>query len=147
MIVLDTNVVSEVLKLSPSAPVLGWLEGQDSAAVFTTTVTLAEILYGVALLPAGRRRTRLAEAVEKIFGEFGGRILEFGSDDARAYAEIMASRERAGLPTSQFDAMIAAMARSHGAAVATRNAADFAGCGIDVINPWEIKPWEIKPGA
>ena len=137
MIVLDTNVLSEALKPLPSHIVLGWLAAQQPLSVFTTTVTEAEVLYGVETLPQGKRRLRLLAAVEQMFAEeFAGRILPFDEDAARAFAKIVAARDRAGRPISQFDAMIAAIAQSHRAAVATRNTGDFQGCGIDVINPW-----------
>jgi hypothetical protein len=137
VIVLDTNVLSEALRPLPSPIVLDWLAAQDPLSVFTTAITQAEVLYGVQTLPAGRRRTRLLAAVEKMFAEeFEGRILPFDEDAARAFAGIVAARDRAGRPISQFDAMIAAIARFHRAAVATRNTADFQNCGVDVINPW-----------
>ncbi len=137
MLVLDTNVLSEALRPLPSDIVLRWLAAQQPSSVFTTSVTEAEVLYGVETLPAGKRRLRLLAAVEKMFAEeFAGRILPFDEDAARAFAKIVATRDTAGRPISQFDAMIAAIARSHRAAVATRNTADFQGCGIDVINPW-----------
>jgi len=137
VIILDTNVISEALKPLPSGAVLRWLAAQTPSAVFTTTIALAEVLYGVEALPPGRRRTRLLAAVEKMFAEgFEGRILPFDEDAARVFASLVASRDRAGRPISQFDAMIAAIARSHRAAVATRNTADFDRCGISVIDPW-----------
>jgi predicted nucleic acid-binding protein len=137
VIVLDTNVLSEALRPLPSPIVLDWLAAQDPLSVFTTAITQAEVLYGVETLPAGRRRTRLLAAVEKMFAEeFEGRILPFDEDVARAFAGIVAARDRAGRPISQFDAMIAAIARFHRATVATRNTADFQNCGVDVINPW-----------
>lgn len=137
MMVLDTNVLSEALKPLPSVAVLDWLASQEPSSVFTTTITQAEILYGIETLPAGKRRMRLLAALKKMFaGEFEGRILPFDEDAARAYAGIVAARDAAGRPISQFDAMIAAIARSHRAAVATRNTADFEHCGIDVVNPW-----------
>jgi predicted nucleic acid-binding protein len=137
VIVLDTNVLLEALKTLPSHTVLGWLAAQQPLSVFTTTITEAEVLYGVETLPPGKRRLRLLSAVEKMFDEeFAGRILPFDEDAARALARIVAARDRAGRPISQLDAMIAAIARSHRAAVATRNTADFQDCGIEVINPW-----------
>jgi predicted nucleic acid-binding protein len=137
VILLDTNVLSEALKPLPSPIVLRWLAAQEPSSVFTTSVTQAEVLYGIETLPPGKRRTRLLAAVEKMFAEeFEGRILPFDEDAARAFAGIVAARDRAGRPISQFDAMIAAIARSHRAAVATRNTADFQDCGVDVINPW-----------
>lgn len=139
MIILDTNVLSEALKPAPSATVLRWLAAQTPSAVFTTTVTLAEVLYGVETLPHGKRRTRLRSAVEKMFAEeFEARILPFDEDAARVFAGIVASRNTAGRPISQIDAMIAAIAQSQGAAVATRNTADFDGCGIQIIDPWAM---------
>ena len=137
MILLDTNVLSEALKPLPSPIVLRWLAAQEPSSVFTTSVTQAEVLYGIETLPPGKRRTRLLAAVEKMFAEeFEGRILPFDEDSARAFAGIVAARDAAGRPISQFDAMIAAIARSNRAAVATRNTADFQHCGIDLINPW-----------
>jgi predicted nucleic acid-binding protein len=137
VIVLDTNVLSEALKPLPSLTVLHWLGAQEPSSVFTTTITQAEVLYGIETLPPGKRRVRLLAAVEQLFAaEFEGRILPFDEDAARAFAGIAAARNAVGRPISQFDAMIAAIARSHRAAVATRNTADFQHCGIDVINPW-----------
>ncbi len=139
MIVLDTNVFSEPLKPAPSSVVALWFRAQDRAATFITAVTEAEALYGVESLPRGKRRAQLMDAVEKILKtEYEGRILSFDEPAARVYAKIVAAREAAGRPMSQFDAMIAAIARSHGAAVATRNTKDFEGCGIQTINPWSV---------
>jgi hypothetical protein len=137
MIVLDTNVLSEALKPSPSDVVLRWLAAQEPLAAFTTTITEAEVLYGIETLPAGRRRTRLAAAIERLFDEeFEGRILPFDRESARVFPKIVAGREALGRPISQFDAMIASIARSRGAAVATRNTKDFEHCGVRIINPW-----------
>lgn len=137
MIVLDTDVLSEAVKPMPSPVVLDWLAGQALPDMFTTTITLAEILYGIEASPAGRRRTQLSAAVGKMFAEqFEGRILSFDVDAARLFASIVASREAAGRPISQFDAMIAAITRLHGAALATRNITDFKLCGLRLIDPW-----------
>src|SRR5579862_1753945 len=137
MIVLDTNVVSEILKPAPSDMVVHWLASQESSSVFTTVITLAEILYGIEVLPQGRRRRRLSDVVEDIFRlDFERRILFFDEDSGRQYARIRASRKAVGRPIPQLDAMIAAIARVHRAAVATRNTADFEHCGIRLINPW-----------
>jgi predicted nucleic acid-binding protein len=137
MIVLDTNTVSEALKPSPSEIVLDWLAAQDPREVFITAITQAELLYRVESLPAGKRRANLAAEVERIFVEdFPGRILPFNEDAARLYAQIVGHRAAVGRPISKLDAMIAAIARSQNAAVATRNTRDFEGCGVRVINPW-----------
>jgi predicted nucleic acid-binding protein len=137
VIVLDTNVLSEVIKPLPSEMVLRWLDAQEPVAVFTTTITQAEVLYGIELLPAGKRRMRLSAAIERMFAEeFLDRILPFDEDAARAFAKVAAARAAVGLPISQSDAMIAAIARSRGAGVATRNTADFERCGLQIINPW-----------
>lgn len=105
--------------------------------MFTTAITQAEILYGIEALPPGTRRSRLQAAIEKMFAaQFEGRVLPFDESAARSFARIAAARDAAGRPISQFDAMIAAIARSHRAAVATRNTADFERCGIPIVNPW-----------
>ena len=138
MIVLDTNVLSETLRPDPADSVKAWIESQPSDSLFTTAITEAEILYGLALMPAGRRRTALQHAVAAIFAEdFAGRVLAFDSAAARAFAELAAVRRQSGHPISEFDAQIAAIASSHGAAVATRNIGDFINCGVKVISPWE----------
>jgi len=137
VIVLDTNALSETLKPLPSEVVLRWLALQEPASIYVTSVTQAEIFYGIELMATGRRRQRLADAAEGVFTEdFRERILPFDQPSAREFARILASRKAAGRPMSQIDAMIAAIARSHGAAVATRNTSDFEGCGIRLINPW-----------
>ena len=137
MIVLDTNVISEALKPVPASMVLRWLADQAPAAVFTTSITVAEILYRIEMLPVGKRRLRLLSVVEKMFAEeFDERILPFDEEAARVFARIAASRAETGRPISQSDAKIAAIARSHRAAVATRNTIDFERCGIRLIDPW-----------
>ena len=138
MILLDTNVLSELLRPVPEPGVLEWLERQPAMSIYTTTVTQAEILLGVAVMPAGKRRNQLAAAVAAIFAEdFMDRVLPFDGDAAVAFADIVAARRSLGTPISQFDAMIAALARSRGAQLATPNVRDFAHCGIDVVNPWQ----------
>jgi predicted nucleic acid-binding protein len=137
MIVLDTNVLSEMLRPEPDARALEWLAAQPRAALFTTTITRGELLYGVRLLAEGRRKSSLLAAVEAIFDQdLAGQVLSFDTHAADAYAEIAASRKTAGKPVSQFDAMIAAITKSRGASLATRNVKDFVQCGIDVIDPW-----------
>lgn len=140
MFVLDTNVISEILRPEPNEVVVAWIESQPRHQLFTTAVTQAEILYGIALLPKGIRRAKLLGAAQLIFDEdFDSRILPFGADAAIHYAEIGAARRMSGRPISQFDAVIASIARLHGATMATRNAADFQDCGIDVVNPWDAQ--------
>ncbi len=139
MILLDTNVVSELMRDSPEPAVVAWLDDQPLGSLFVTAVTEAEIRVGVAFLPSGERRRNLADAVERAFGVlFAERILPFDSDAARAYAGIAAARRAAGRPISQADCQIAAIARSRSALVATRDIGGFAGCGIEVKNPWVL---------
>jgi toxin FitB len=138
MIVLDTNVLSETLRPRPADSVKQWMAAQAAALLYTTAISQAEILYGVALLPAGRRKLTLQEMAEAIFGQaFLGRVLPFDSAAAISFAQIAAMRRRSGRPISEADAQIAAIAHSRGATIATRNVGDFENCGIEVISPWE----------
>lgn len=138
MIVLDTNVVSELMKAEPEPAVVAFLDNVPGAALFISAVTQAEILYGIALLPEGKRRDSLRTAAESMFEHhFRGRVLPFDGDAAEAFADIAAGRREAGRPISHPDAQIAAVAKSRGAALATRNVTDFDGCGVPVVNPWD----------
>ena len=137
MFVLDTNVVSELMRERPDPVVLGWMDSQLTDTLLVTAVTEAEIRTGIAILPEGERRRGLAAAAERLFGVlFAERILPFDSDAAQAYATVAAERRAAGLPISQADCQIAATARSRGVPVATRDVGDFEGCGVDVTNLW-----------
>jgi toxin FitB len=137
MIVLDTNVISEVIKPHPSATVLAWLALQPRNSLFTTAVTKAELLYGVELMPKGQRRSALHEAITKILTQvLSDHVLPFDSDAAEVYSRMAASRRAMGRPISEADAQIAAIAHSRGAALASRNISDFEHCGIKVVNPW-----------
>ena len=137
MIVLDTNVVSELMRNNPHPEVVAWLDDQPTETLFVTAITEAEIRTGIALLPDGGRRRGLTVAAEHFFDVlFAERIMPFDSEAAQSYAEIAASRRAAGRPISQADCQIAAITRSRGALVATRDVGDFVGCGIDVKNPW-----------
>ena len=130
-------MLSELWRPRPSAGALTWLRTQPAAALFTTAINEAEIFYGIELLPNGKRRRNLELLARTIFNEdFLGRILPFDSTAAREYAEIAAARRRAGRPIAEADAQIAAIARSRGAAIATRNSADFVDCGLTVLSPW-----------
>ena len=136
-ILLDTNVLSELVRTTPKPAVLAWFTGQPAETLFVSAVTQAEMMLGARLLPKGTRRKALEGAVGSMFDEdFAGRILPFDSDAVSAYVDIVSSRRAAGKPVSQFDAQIAAIARHHGTRLATRNVGDFDGCGIVVINPW-----------
>jgi predicted nucleic acid-binding protein len=137
VLILDTNVVSEILRSEPNQTVVTWFESQPRQQLYTTAVTQAEIFYGITLLAKGNRRQKLLAVAQLIFEEdLEGRVLPFSSEAASHFAELAAVRRSLGRPISQFDAMIAAVARLHGARVVTRNTADFDRCGIDVINPW-----------
>lgn len=137
MIVLDTNVLSELLRPEPARQVEQWLAAQDGAKVYFTAIGEAELRHGVAILPAGKRRTSLTTAIDGLLEEdLRDRVLPFDRVAARAYATIAAARRAAGRPISQFDCQIAAIARARGAAVATRTTSDYEGCGIELIDPW-----------
>ena len=138
MIVLDTNVVSELMRPEPAPGVASWVRGRDRRELCTTVVTVAEVRYGIARLPDGRRKQVLLAAADEIFSAFADQVLSVDVEAADHYAIIASSRERAGKPIAGFDALIAAVCRSNGAALATRNTSDFDGTGIDVIDPWRL---------
>lgn len=137
MIVVDTNVVSELMRPSPSPQVREWVNGQTPDELCTTAVTVAEIRYGLERLPGGRRKDSLLTTATEVFAAFSEFIQPFDADAAIWYATIVAHRDRLGFPMDGFDAQIAAICRTHGAALATRNAKDFRETGIDVIDPWQ----------
>ena len=137
MIILDTNVVSELMRPLPEASVVDWVARQAALNLYLSTVSEAELRYGVEILPRGARRDRLLAVVEGTLTEdFAGRVLPFDSAAAQEYALIAAARRAEGRSINHADCQIAAIARSRGAAVATRDSADFEGSGIEVINPW-----------
>jgi predicted nucleic acid-binding protein len=137
MIVLDTNVVSDLMRAEPTERVARWLASRPATSLCTTTITQAEILLGVQLLPKGKRRDAIEQAAFETFDkDFAGRLFPFDGGAARAYARLAAARRRSGRPISQADAQIAAIARSLGFDLATRNVSDFEGCGIDLFDPW-----------
>jgi predicted nucleic acid-binding protein len=137
MIILDTNVISELLRPAPEPKVEHWLSAQDGLNVYLTSISEAELRYGLAIMGNGKRRAALVDAVDRILREdLAGRILPFNSDAAQSFATIAAARRAAGRPIAQADCQIASIAHTRGATVATRNTPDFEGCEIDLINPW-----------
>jgi predicted nucleic acid-binding protein len=138
MFVLDTNVVSELMRAAPHPAVFAWVAAQPRTSIYTTSVTRAEILSGIGIMPEGRRRTALSDAASAMFDEdLRGRILAFDAVAADHYAEIVVNRRRAGAPIHTFDALIAATALVASAAVVTRDTGGFARCGLTIINPWQ----------
>ncbi len=125
MIILDTNVVSELMKPAPSPAVIEWVRAGTGSELFTTSITLAEILYGIARLPDGRRKELLRTTASEVFAAFEDHVLPFDSRAATHYAEVVGSRDQIGLPIDGFDGQIASICRAHGAALATRNLRDF----------------------
>ncbi len=137
MIVLDTNVVSELMRAAPSDLVVDWVDGQVATDVYLTAITVAELLYGIARLPDGKRKADLAERIDEMLtDDFDRRMLPFDETAAAHFADIVVRRERTGRPINMADAQIAATCRSHGAVLATRNVDDFADTGITIDNPW-----------
>jgi toxin FitB len=137
VIVVDTNVISELMRGDPHPAVLAWVAGQPRALLYTTFVNQAEILYGIGALPEGRRRSALAAAAEAMFAEdFAGRILPFEASAAARYPGVVLARRQVGAPIEKFDALIAATALAAGASIATRDPTGFSGCGLTVIDPW-----------
>lgn len=137
MIVLDTNVISEVFKLAPAPDVVAWLQQQDDALVYTTAVTRGELLYGLNIMARGKRRDMLVSGLQRVFAvRFADHVLPYDEAAADAYAAILAKRRDMGRPTGVSDAMIAGITHSRGATLATRNVRDFEGCGINLIDPW-----------
>ncbi|MFT3889086.1 MAG: type II toxin-antitoxin system VapC family toxin [Arachnia sp.] len=137
MIVLDTNVVSELFRPVPDSRVVAWVEDLPGD-VAITAVTLAELLAGVRRLPDGRRKAALAVRIDAVLQLYrdAGAVLAFDEEAAPHYADILAMREAAGLPISTADAQIAAICRAHAASCATRNTKDFAHTGVDLLDPW-----------
>ncbi|MCP1499533.1 putative nucleic acid-binding protein [Pseudomonas migulae] len=138
MIVLDTNVLSEFMRVEPDAQVLAWVDAQPAMELAISAVTVAEILHGIARLPFGKRKQKLESHAMAMFEEdFVGRILPFDAHAAVEYAALVAGCEVNGRTASMADAQIAAICRSHGVPIATRNVRDFEFPGIEVINPWQ----------
>ncbi len=139
MIIVDTNVISELMRAVPEPKVLRWFEENDGGDLFLTAINEAELRTGAGILAAGKRRDQLVIAIDAMIDEdFAGRVLPFDSPAARLYAEIAVARRSAGRPISDADCQIAAITRMWNAALATRNIRDFEGCGIVLVNPWDM---------
>lgn len=137
MVILDTNVISELGRPDPNMGVIDWVAGSSPSDLHITAITEAELRYGIRILPSGRRREILLSRIERtLWRYFAGRVLPFDSNAARSYATVAAARRTAGQPISHADCQIAAIAHSAGAAIATRNVRDFEECGVEVIDPW-----------
>ncbi len=140
MILIDTNVVSETMRADPQPTVVKWLNAQAAKTLYFAALSLAELLYGIALLPDGRRKVELGLVLSKqveIF--FGERVLFFDVAAAEAYADVMSRARRTGRPIGIADGQIAAIALTHHLAVATRDTFPFEAAGLDVINPWTVQ--------
>jgi len=140
MIVLDTNVVSELMRPSPSTRVLTWVREHEESDLYTSAITLAEIRYGIERLADGRRKQALSAVADDVFGRFAEQVLPFDARAALRYAAIVSRRERDGPPIDGFDAQIASICQQHSATLATRNVADFEHTGIELIDPWQEHP-------
>lgn len=137
MILLDINIISEAMKPAPEPSVMAWLNSQNTAELWTSTIVMAELYSGLELMPAGKRQRQLFERAELMFDRFfGARILPLDLEAARAYGVVLKSRRAKGLPIDEMDALLAATALAKGADLATRNASHFQSCGIRVFNPW-----------
>lgn len=137
MIILDTNIISEIMRPAPEARVRAWLRKQPLNLLATTAITVGEIRYGLGRMPTGRRKRHLQERFQSFLAcGFSNRILAFDADAAEAYSIIVVEREQVGQPIDAFDAMIAAIAQTNSASVATQDVTGFEGCGVVIINPW-----------
>lgn len=138
MIVLDTNIISELMRSHTNEKVLGWVDAQVQDELFVTAVTVGEIRYGIAKLPDGKRKSDLrAVADETLDVDFTDRVLAFDKSAAEHYGNVVSQRDRSGRPISMADALIASICLSYNASLATRNVADFEGVGLELINPWD----------
>jgi len=141
MFILDTNVISETFTIKPSSNVTAWLDAHERAAYWVTAISRAELLFGMEIMPEGFRKRALADFITDFFAiTVTNEVLPFGKHEADAFAKLVATRRGLGQPMGEFDGQIAAIARTHGFAVATRNVRHFVNCGIEVINPWEATP-------
>lgn len=138
MILLDTNVVSEAIKPEPDPSVLAWLDAQSAERLFLSSITVAELLFGVGALPNGKRKTLLAERIDRLFDHFAARILPFDTPAARRHADLAVTARLAGHGFPTPDGYIAAIAAAHGFAVASRDTSAFTAAGLTVIDPWTV---------
>ncbi len=138
MIVIDTNVASELMRAAPDTAVRTWIGAQDQRSLCTTSITVAEIRYGIERLPVGRRQELIRSTAEEIFTAFADQILPFDAAAAEHYAMVVARRDRAGLPIDGFDAQIAAICLANEAQLATRNVKDFVDTGVTIVDPWQV---------
>ena len=145
MIILDTNVISEMIKARPSEAVLSWLTAHQSPGFYTTAVSQAELHVGIEVLPVGKRRLSLEIAMDRLFRVFDGRVLPFDASAARHFSQVIAKRRSIGRPIAQFDAMIASIALARDYSLATRNGRDFEHCGVGLVNPWDPVNGGILP--
>lgn len=141
MIVIDTNVISELWKVEPNSNVLAWIDAQAIETLYLSAVTVAELRYGLATMPEGKRRTIYQDRLEReVLPAFAGRVLAFDLDTSKTYAERMARARVEGKAIARADGYIAATAAAHGLMVATRDTSPFEAAGLEVINPWEALP-------
>jgi predicted nucleic acid-binding protein len=138
MILLDTNVVSEAMTREPHVRVREWLDAQTAETLFLSSITVAELLFGIGALPAGKRKDSLAAALDDVLDQFAGRILPFDTEGARRYADLAVKARRAGKGFPTPDGYIAAVAAAHGFAVASRDTSTFTAAGLTVIDPWTV---------
>jgi hypothetical protein len=139
MILLDTNVVSEAMKPAPDDAVRAWLDEQAAETLYLSSVTVAELMFGIGALPKGKRKDKLADALDGVMKVFADRILPFDVDAARRYADLAVKARAAGKGFPTPDGYIAAIAASRGFAVATRDASAFDAAGVEVIDPWNVE--------
>lgn len=137
MIIVDTNVISELMRPVPEPDVVSWIGAQDAGELHVTAITLAEIAYGVERLPGGRRKATITSTAQAAIAAFRGRAIPFDEAAVPHYGRIVSERERGGRPIASFDGQIAAVCAAYGAVLATRNAKDFDGTGVTVVNPWQ----------
>lgn len=138
MYLLDTNIISELIRPRPDKNVIAWVNRQPLQLLYTTAISKAELYYGIRLQPEGKRKEQLSKAVNELFRDgLDPRVLGFDSRSTEFFAEIASSRRFAGLPISTADAQIAAICRQHQMTLVTRNTSDFSGCGIEIVNPFD----------